>query len=149
MSAPQAASRPRYLGIDPGRAKCGFAVVFENGERDGLDVVPTATVEGRIDEQVRAGGVIAFCVGHATTSGAIVELCRRRWPNVELHVVDETNSTFEARALYFADHPPKGLWRLVPRGLLVPNVALDGYAALIIVQRYKRSLEEGRERPHA
>jgi hypothetical protein len=57
-----------------------------------------------------------------------------------LHVVDETNTTFEARALFYEDHPPKGLLRFVPRGLLVPSAPLDGYAALLIVRRCRAAL---------
>lgn len=131
----------KFVGIDPGRTKCGIAVVFEDGARANLAVVPTGDVEQRIDEEVRAGGVAALCVGHATTSGAIIELCESRWPSIPLHVVDETNTTFEARERYFVDHPPRGLWRLVPRGLLVPKGPLDGYAALLIVERFRRFSE--------
>jgi RNase H-fold protein (predicted Holliday junction resolvase) len=134
------AQRARYLGIDPGRTKCGFAVVYDDGARACIDVVPTSEIEGRIQGEVQSGGVAALCVGHATSSAAIVALCTARWPSIPLRVIDETNTTFEARERYFADNPPKGLWRLIPRGLLVPKVPLDGYAALLIVERYRRQL---------
>lgn len=132
-------ARPRrkIIGVDPGRSKCGFAVVFEDGTRSVVDVVPTVQLAERIDREVQGGEVEALCVGHATSSAAIVQLCRTRWPHIALRVVDETNTTFEARELYFADNPPRGLWRLVPRGLIVPKAPLDGYAALLIVDRYR------------
>jgi RNase H-fold protein (predicted Holliday junction resolvase) len=136
--------RHKYLGIDPGRAKCGIAVIFDDGARESLDVVPTGDIEHRIEKEVRAGGVAALCVGHATTSGAIVRLCESKWPSIPLHVVDETNTTFEARERYFIDHPPRGLWRLIPRGLLVPKGPLDGYAALLIVERFRRFADKTR-----
>jgi RNase H-fold protein (predicted Holliday junction resolvase) len=129
--------RSRYVGIDPGRSKCGFAVVYKDGARKCIDVIPTADIEVRIEIEVRAGGVAALCVGHATTSSSIVEMCKRRFPSVPLYVVDETNTSLEARKLYFADNPPRGLWRFVPRGLLVPKAPLDGYAALLIVARFR------------
>jgi RNase H-fold protein (predicted Holliday junction resolvase) len=112
----------------------------DDGTTACIDVVPTADIEGRIENEIRNGGVAALCVGHATTSRAIIDLCLTRWPEIPLQVVDETNTTFEARARYFEDNPPKGLLRFVPRGLLVPKERLDGYAALLIVERYRQFL---------
>jgi RNase H-fold protein (predicted Holliday junction resolvase) len=130
--------RGKYVGIDPGSAKCGFAVVDEGGATACVEVVPAAEIAARIDREVRSGGVRAICVGHATTSGAMVRTCRATWPEIPLHVVDETNTTMQARDLYYAAHPPKGLLRFVPRGLLVPPEPLDGYAALLIIKRFLR-----------
>ena len=139
--------RPRFIGIDPGKSKCGLAVVYVDGERKSVAVVPTEALEDRVDAEIRSGPVAAFCVGHATSSASIVELCRRRWPHVPRHVIDETNTTLLARRLYYEDHPPKGLLRLVPRGLLVPKEPIDGYAAALIVERFrKRGAESLRTR---
>jgi RNase H-fold protein (predicted Holliday junction resolvase) len=144
MSAtPSRGRRRKYVGIDPGRSKCGFAVVYDDGERGCVDVVPTPDIAERIDREVREGAVAALCVGHATSSSAIIEMCKTRWPEIPRSIVDETNTTLEARALYFVDHPPRGLWRFVPRGLLVPKAPLDGYAAVLIVDRYRRMLARG------
>lgn len=134
--------RSKYVGIDPGRTKCGFAVLYADGERACMDVVPTPEIGERIETEVRAGGVEALCIGHATSSAAIVELCKARWPAIPRQIIDETNTTLDARRLYFEDHPPKGLMRLIPRGLLVPAVPLDGYAAVLIVERYRRHLQD-------
>jgi len=129
-------SRPTVLiGVDPGRSKCGLAVVYDDGSRKSLEVVPTAEIAARIDEEVRASDVRAICIGHATGSDPIVALCASRWPDIPRRVVDETNTTLEARRLYYIDHPPMGLWRFIPRGLLVPDEPLDAYAALLIVSR--------------
>jgi hypothetical protein len=140
-------TRPRrkYLGIDPGRSKCGFAVVYDDGERARIDVVPVASIGDAIDAEVRTGSVDVLCIGDATSSDAIVEMCKRRWPDISRTIVDETNTTLEARQLYYTDHPPRGLWRFVPRGLLVPPVPLDGYAALLIVDRYRRELSKSKD----
>lgn len=144
-ATPSRGRRHKYVGIDPGRSKCGFAVVLDDGERLCVDVVPTPDIAERIDREVRGGDVEALCVGHATSSSVIVEMCKTRWPGIRCSIVDETNTTLEARELYFVDHPPKGLWRFVPRGLLVPKAPLDGYAALLIVDRYRRTLAVGED----
>ena len=135
------AGRRKYVGIDPGRSKCGFAVVFDDGERARVDVVPAAQIGDRIDAEIRSGPVEALCIGHATSSASILSMCKERWPSVPSLLVDETNTTLEARALYFEDHPPRGLLRFVPRGLLIPPVPLDGYAAVLIVERYRRIIK--------
>ena len=129
-------TRKRFIGIDPGNQKCGYAAVYEDGERSTLEVVPTAAMTARIESDVRAGDVAGICIGDATTSKAMLRLCVSRWPSIPVTLVDERNTTLQARARYYEDHPPRGLLRLVPRGLLVPRDPLDGYAALIIVERH-------------
>ena len=131
------ARRAKFVGIDPGKSKCGLAVVYADGERKSIAVVATDGLAERIDEELRTGPIAAFCVGDATSSDRVLELCERRWPQIPRRVVDETNTTLLARRLYYDDHPPRGLWRLVPRGLLVPKEPLDGYAAALIVERYR------------
>jgi RNase H-fold protein (predicted Holliday junction resolvase) len=132
-------SRKRFLGIDPGNAKCGYAVVYEDGERAALEVVPTPAMPARIQADVAEGDVAGICIGDATTSKAMFQLCARRWPSIPVALVDERNTSLQARGRYYADHPPRGLLRLVPRGLLVPNEPLDGYAALLIVERFLKT----------
>ncbi|HEY9179775.1 MAG TPA: hypothetical protein VIO32_03585, partial [Candidatus Baltobacteraceae bacterium] len=56
--------------------------------------------------------------------------------DVPVHVIDEHNTTYRARALYFADHPPRGWRRLLPLGLQLPPAAIDDYAAMLIARRY-------------
>jgi len=53
-----------------------------------------------------------------------------------VELVDERETTLLARARYFADHPPRGWRRLVPRGMLLPPRPIDDYAALLIAERY-------------
>lgn len=133
------APRATYVGIDPGRSKCGLAVVYADGARKALEVVVAEQLADRLEAEVRSGRVHSFCVGHATGSDIILTLCASRWPAIPRYVIDETNTTLEARRLYYVDHPPRGLARLLPRGLLVPNEPLDGYAALLIIQRWLAS----------
>ena len=57
-----------------------------------------------------------------------------------LQVVDERHTTERARQRYFVDHPPRGLWRLVPLGLQLPPVAVDDYAAVVMAEDYLKSI---------
>jgi len=118
--------------------KCGYAVVSPHGERVSIEIVPTDKLVERLEADVSAG-VAMVCVGDATRSSTIVETLRRTWPTLPISLVDERNTSLEARRRYYEDHPPRGLMRLIPRGLLVPKEQLDGYAALLIIERYLSS----------
>ncbi|HLN46875.1 MAG TPA: hypothetical protein VK216_01265 [Magnetospirillaceae bacterium] len=128
--------RRRYIGVDPGRSKCGVAIAYDDGERVDLRVVPTPQLHAYLATHAPDPDVAGICVGHATTSSAVVELCRTALPDVPVSIVDESRTTLEARQRYYQDHPPRGLARLIPRGLLVPSEPLDGYAALLIIERF-------------
>jgi RNase H-fold protein (predicted Holliday junction resolvase) len=131
-----AAPNSTYVGIDPGLIKCGYAVVSVDGRRLALEIVPTANLTERLARDVGSGAVEMVCLGNATKSDMVLQSIRARWPQLPVTVVDERNTSLLARLRYYEDHPPKGLWRFVPRGLLVPKAQLDGYAALLIIERY-------------
>jgi RNase H-fold protein (predicted Holliday junction resolvase) len=126
-----------YIGIDPGLVKCGYAVVSIDGRRLALEIVPTASLTERLARDVESKTVEMVCLGNATKSDMVLQLIKARWPQLPVTVVDERNTSLLARLRYYEDHPPKGLWRFVPRGLLVPKAQLDGYAALLIIERYR------------
>jgi len=134
--------QPVYLGIDPGLTKCGYAIIAPGGERLSLAVVPVEQLYERLERDLGMHEVRMICVGNATMSEKTVRQIRGRWPLAPMTIVDEHNTTLDARRLYYEDHPPRGLLRLIPRGLLVPREPLDGYAALLIVERYVKSLDK-------
>jgi RNase H-fold protein (predicted Holliday junction resolvase) len=126
-----------YIGVDPGLIKCGYAVVSVDARRLALEIVPTANLTERLARDVETNTVEMVCLGNATKSDMVLRLINARWPLLPVTVVDERNTSLLARLRYYEDHPPKGLWRFVPRGLLVPKAQLDGYAALLIIERYR------------
>ena len=134
-----AAGRALIIGIDPGSAKCGYAVVDAGGARVALEVVQLGDLADRIARDHGGAEIEAICIGHATNSREIENLCRSRWPAIPVVIVDETNTTLDARRRYYEENPPRGLLRLLPRGLLVPSAPLDGYAALLIIERWQRA----------
>jgi len=56
--------------------------------------------------------------------------------------VEEAHSTEEARNLYWQENPPQGWRKLMPLGMLVPDVPLDAYAAVILVRRFLEGKDE-------
>jgi len=69
--------------------------------------------------------------------------------NLSFTLVDEHNSSEEARKLYFQAHPPRGWRKIVPLSFLYPDEAFDDWQAVVIGRRYlnqRKSEENGREK---
>ncbi|WP_281745445.1 endonuclease [Thermanaerovibrio acidaminovorans] len=134
-------------GIDPGRCKVGvafgdrelrFSLVIPRdrlGElirvltQGDLEPLREYLTYGSIPPEVHLSGSVF--VGAGTGSGEVLEELRRA--GVRFVPVPEAGSTLMARELYFRLHPPRGLGRLIPRGLRVPPRDVDDLAAWVIV----------------
>lgn len=127
------------LAVDPGRDKCGIARVALDGAILSRAIVPRAALEESLRPHAADAALEAVVIGDGTTSRSALELVRALFGEGRVRVVDERDSTFQARDLYFADNPPRGLWRLVPRGMMAPGVAIDDYAAVVLARRWLRS----------
>jgi len=130
----------RLLSVDPGRDKCGVAVV---DERDGIlcrGVVPVAVLGAFVQTWVAAHHPRVMLVGRGTgfrqVRAALTEI------ELPLQIVPEGHTTQRARQRYFAEHPPRGWRRLVPRGLLTPPVPVDDYAAVLIAEDFLASVAQ-------
>ncbi|MBI2844816.1 MAG: pre-16S rRNA-processing nuclease YqgF [Armatimonadetes bacterium] len=129
------------LAIDPGRAKCGIAIVSrEEG------VLAQAIV--RVDDLPSTARLLALrfkpdvIVIGAGTGARFVKTIVARFGDTPYYFVDERMSTQKARARYFKDHPPTGWRRLVPRSLLVPDRPYDDYAAIRLAEDFLRGNHE-------
>jgi RNase H-fold protein (predicted Holliday junction resolvase) len=125
------------LAIDPGREKCGLACLAPSGTVQWHRIVPSPELVTALVALPAEPVLSAVVIGSGTTSAQVATLCRNTLgPEARIEIVEERNSTLEARTLYFVENPPRGLWRLVPRGLLTPPVPVDDYAAIILGQRF-------------
>lgn len=121
------------LAIDPGRDKCGIAVLSPQGDVLLHEIVPTGALETRVSE-LAAEYAPRIIMGDGTTSAATKARIEVQVGAVTL--VDEYRTTEEGRRLYWAENPPRGWWRLVPRGLLTPTVPVDDFAAVALARRF-------------
>ncbi|HLA24526.1 MAG TPA: pre-16S rRNA-processing nuclease YqgF [bacterium] len=122
------------LAVDPGREKCGLAVV------DGAAVLARAVVtrdhlSARLRSWKQRFAITEVVVGNRTGAEEVAAVIRLELPGVTLTLGDEAGTTLEARRLYFADHPRRGWRRLVPVGLQVPPEPYDDYAAVVVARR--------------
>jgi len=125
-----------YLGIDPGRSKTGLALVDGAGKILKLHIADSQNIDNEIVEFIQKSCPVQIVLGNGTNSSNIGEAVQKVLPNVEITVVEEAHSTEEARTLYWQENPPQGWRKLVPLGMLVPDVPLDAYAAVILVRRF-------------
>lgn len=131
------------LGIDPGTHKAGFALVEDSGSQAPLvlGIEPLESLVDRIGTLCQQYEIGAVALGRGTHAGTVAQMLERL--RLPVHFVDEHETTLLARALYFADHPPRGWKRLVPLGMQLPPRPIDDYAAVLIARRYVGSLAGG------
>ena len=131
-----------YLGIDPGRSKTGLALVDGAGKILKLHIADSQNVDKEIVEFIKNSCPVQIVLGNGTNSSNIGEAVQKVLQNVEIAVVEEAHSTEEARILYWQENPPQGWRKLIPLGMLVPDVPLDAYAAVILVRRFLEGKDE-------
>jgi RNase H-fold protein (predicted Holliday junction resolvase) len=126
------------LGIDPGTRKCGYALLAAMGRRpEAFGIVETDALPTLVSQLLTRHAIAAIAMGGGTHARNLCALLGGL--GVPVRVVDERDTTLGARARYFADCPPRGWRRLVPRGMLLPPRPIDDYAALLIAERYLES----------
>jgi RNase H-fold protein (predicted Holliday junction resolvase) len=122
------------IGVDPGRSKAGYALVEASGNVVAAGIETIDRLPGCLGALASGRGVSAIALGRGTNARPVkASLEPLGFP---IHLVDEYETSREARTLYFAEHPPRGWRRLVPIGLLLPGRATDDYAAILIARRF-------------
>lgn len=134
------------LAIDPGRAKCGLAVVQGPDSPVCLErkvvclerkVVETERLTLAVGEILRRRPEIArLLLGNATHSATLRRALAAAVPELPLEMVNEFNTSVRAKARYVAENPAPGWRRLLPQSMRTPEVPYDDYAALLLAEDY-------------
>jgi len=124
------------LAVDPGRDKCGLAVLTPDGEIVDRRVVAALEVESHILTLTARHHISQILLGNSTASARWHKQLLVWLPDTPLEVVDEAGSTWEARALYWQANPPRGWRRLVPLSLQAPPEPIDDFAAVVLARRH-------------
>lgn len=131
------------LGFDPGRDKCGVAVM----QGDHLlyhAVILSEDVKSKLPQLCADYDVQQVVMGNQTTSKQWYESLHEYLPaHIPLTLVNERNSTAEARERYWQLYPPQGLGRLVPLGLRTPPRAVDDIVAIVLIERHLAAIASG------
>lgn len=122
------------LGIDPGRDKCGVAVLTDGGEIIFQSVIATADLELTLKNLVAQNQIELAVLGDGTTHKAAEKILRA--VGLSVQIVDEKHTTEEARRLYWKKNPPSGWRKLLPTSMQVPPEPVDAIVAEILVRRF-------------
>ena len=124
------------LGFDPGRDKCGVAVRAKDGQLLNHQVVVSERAIATVESLCQQYPVELIVMGNQTTAKSWRQkLDQLRLPIV---MVDERNSSLEARDRYWQMYPPQGLQRLIPQGMRLPPRPIDDIVAILLIERYLR-----------
>jgi RNase H-fold protein (predicted Holliday junction resolvase) len=135
-SIAQTLSQPVILGFDPGRLKCGLAVMGLDRRLYHHVVVEAEAAIATIETLRQQYPVSLIVMGDQTTSRSWQERLATL-PNIpRIMRVDERYTTLEARDRYWQMYPPRGLRQLLPKGLRVPPRPIDDIVAILLIERY-------------
>ena len=132
------------LGIDPGRQKCGIAVLRHAVplERLHKSIVATAMVAEKITSLLAQYPITVVVVGDATGSRTLLGALEASLPaSIALVRVPEYGTTQVARQRYWQENPPQGWRRLVPASLQQPSEPWDDYSAVLLCESYIKTFE--------
>lgn len=128
------------IAVDPGKDKCGVAVVHkQNGVLDHM-IVESAALPRQVEKLLTGYEPTAIILGNGTTSKETYNRLLAVVKNIRIITVDEYRTTELAITRYWQENPPHGWRRLLPTTLQVPPRPVDDYVAVILAERYLQSL---------
>jgi RNase H-fold protein (predicted Holliday junction resolvase) len=132
------------VSIDPGKEKCGLAVVGRDLSVRFRKVIVTSLVAEELNKVIEGHHPQKIIIGSGTFSKKVRGLIQSIHEELPREVIDEKHSTEQARFKYFKENPPRGLWRLLPVSLQVPPRPYDDYAAIVLAEKYFSGEKSGK-----
>ncbi|MBW4442908.1 MAG: Holliday junction resolvase RuvX [Plectolyngbya sp. WJT66-NPBG17] len=134
------AEQPVILGFDPGRQKCGLAVMGVDRRIYYHEVISAETTISTIQFLRDRFPISLLVMGDQTSSKDWKQKLEAELIELRVITVDERNSSLEARDRYWQIYPPKGLTRLIPEGMRTPPRPIDDIVAILLIERYLERL---------
>ena len=123
-----------FMGIDPGRDKCGVAILTAAGEIKYQHVVPTEELDAVIKNLAAQFDIEKVILGDGTTHKAAAKKISAA--GLTFQLVDEKHTTEEARREFWKKNPPHGWRKFLPTSMQVPPEPVDAIVAEILVRRF-------------
>ncbi len=125
------------LAVDPGKGKIGLALLDGRGNPVRLLITTPDEFLHWLKIWSEEYHLLQAVVGNSTGKDLVLKDIRHCL--LPYTLIDERNSTQEARLLYFEFNPPRGWRRLFPRSLQYPSRPFDDFQAAVIGRRYLQS----------
>ncbi|GAB4386593.1 MAG: Holliday junction resolvase RuvX [Elainellaceae cyanobacterium] len=133
--------QPVILGFDPGRQKCGLAIMGLDRSLLYHEVVLAAEAIATIQQLQQQFPISLLVMGDQTTAKEWKQRLSEELPDpLRIMMVDERYSTLEARDRYWQMYPPRGLRRLIPQALRTIPKPIDDIVAILLIERYLERL---------
>ncbi len=130
-----------YFGFDPGKDKCGIAIVTFEGNPIRHEVIASDTAIATLQSWMQTHSINSLILGDQTGSKQWRSRIIEALPNIQIITIDERFSSQQARDRYWKMYPAQGLQKLVPLGMRTPPRPIDDIVAIILVERYLASLD--------
>ena len=125
------------LGFDPGKDKCGLAVMGRDRSLHYHQVVPATEAIATIQAKCQQFPISLIVMGDQTTAKRWQQQLLQELPqSISIVMVDERYTSLEARDRYWQMYPPTGVSRLIPQGMRQPPRPIDDIVAILLVERY-------------
>ncbi|PSN15920.1 resolvase [filamentous cyanobacterium CCT1] len=140
QSTPPPLSQPVILGFDPGRQKCGLAIMGLDRMLRYQQVIAAEAVLDEITALRQQFPISMIVLGDQTASQGWKDTLSQLPDPPRIMLVDERYTTLEARDRYWQMYPPSGLGRLVPQSLRKISRPIDDIVAILLIERYLNRL---------
>jgi|AntRauTorckE6833_2_1112554.scaffolds.fasta_scaffold00122_14 RNase H-fold protein (predicted Holliday junction resolvase) len=127
------------LGIDPGRSKCGVAVLTEDGKEVLKDISKTSELSKKLEDILENYSIDKVVLGNGTYADKIYNILKLLFDENKIIFINEENSTYLAEQKYLKENPPLGLSFLNKIMKFKPKRALDDYTAVVLVKKYLKN----------
>ncbi|WP_341882558.1 resolvase [Synechococcus sp. UW140] len=137
MTATTPTAGGHWIGLDPGRSKCGLVRTDISGQQvqDLLVCTPQESWDW-LQHWCHSCSVKGLVLGDGTGSGPWQQAIGDALPELTVVLQPEAGSTLAARGRYWQLFPPRNLWKLLPEGLRLPPRPLDDLAALVLLEAH-------------
>ncbi|NDJ21477.1 Holliday junction resolvase RuvX [Nostoc sp. B(2019)] len=136
-------TQPVILGFDPGRDKCGLAVMGLDRQLHYHQVVLAKEAIATIETLRQKFPISLMVMGDQTTAKQWKQRMSQELAEpLNIILVDERYTTLEARDRYWQMYPPKGLTKLLPQSMRQPPRPIDDIVAILLIERYLNRLTE-------
>ncbi|MEA5618413.1 pre-16S rRNA-processing nuclease YqgF [Cronbergia sp. UHCC 0137] len=134
-------TQPVILGFDPGRDKCGVAVMGLDRQLFYHQVVLAGEAIATIESLRQRFPVSLVVMGDQTTAKQWrQQLNQQLIEPLNIILIDERYTSLEARDRYWQMYPPQGLTKLLPKGMRQPPRPVDDIVAILLIERYLNRL---------
>jgi RNase H-fold protein (predicted Holliday junction resolvase) len=129
------------LGFDPGKDKCGVAVMDGDRALRYHQVLLTAEVISQISNLCQQYNVSRIVMGDQTTAKQWQQQLTTVFPDLPINLIDERYSSLEARDRYWQMYPANFFTSLIPQGMRQPPRSIDDLVAIILIERHLNKLK--------